>query len=227
MIKYGDKISIALISMNEEKAIKNVLESIFSIDKRIEVTLVDSSTDQTANIAKNLGANVIRQYPPIGYGPALNLALNSCTKKLIVTMDCDCTYPASEIDRVSKFIFEENYDCVDCNRLASKPKNMPLLNYLGNKFFSYLASIFFCRIIPDLHSGMRGYKRESLKFIKYNYNKPSLPVELLLAFIKKKFKVKIINIDYFEREGSSKMKPFETSIWTLIRIFKVRFFNNH
>ncbi len=223
MIKYGDRISVAMISMNEEGSIEKIVNEIKSIDKRIEIVLIDSSTDKTFDIAQKLDIKAIKQFPPKGYGLAMDLALKSCTKDVIITLDCDCTYPTSEIEKLSELVIDDKCSVVDCNRLQRKPKNMKIINYLGNKIFSVLASIFFLRNIPDLHSGMRAYNKSILTEIEYNPNGPSLPVELLLAFYKRRFKVKTINIDYFERIGKSKMMPFETSIWTIKRIFKVRF----
>ena len=99
---------------------------------------------------------------------------------------------------------------------------MKLINYIGNKVFSIFASIMFLKKIPDLHSGMRAYNKETLKTINYFADGPSLPVELLLAFHKRKLKLKYINIDYFERVGQQN-GSIETSIWTIKRILKVRF----
>jgi glycosyltransferase involved in cell wall biosynthesis len=219
MIKHGDKISVAMISMNEEGSIKKIVQEIFNIDKRIEIVLVDSSKDKTFEIAKQLGVQAIKQYPPQGYGLAMDLALKSCTRDVIITMDCDCTYPTDQIDFLSKLILDEDYKLIDCNRL----NNMKLINYIGNKVFSIFASIMFLKKIPDLHSGMRAYNKETLKTINYFADGPSLPVELLLAFHKRKLKLKCVNIDYLERVGQSKMAPLETSIWTIKRILKVRF----
>jgi glycosyltransferase involved in cell wall biosynthesis len=222
MIKYGNQISVAMISMNEEGSIEKIINEIRDIDSRIEIILIDSSTDKTFEIAEKNKVGVIKQYPPKGYGLAMDLALRSCTKEIIITLDCDCTYPTKEIEKLSRLVIDHGYDIVDCNRLNGQPKNMKIVNYFGNKVFSFLASILFFKIIPDLHSGMRAYRSSVLKKIKYECNGPALPVELLLSFYKRKLKIKTINIDYFERVGKSKMLPLETSIWTLKRIFKVK-----
>ena len=224
MIKYGDRISLCMISLNEEGAITKLLNELKNLDQRIQVVLVDSSDDQTAEIAKSFGAKVIKQYPPMGYGLAMDKALRSCDKEVIITMDCDCTYPINKIDEVSRAIIEQNFDIVDCNRLKNKPENMPMINYLGNKAFAFIASLLFFKYLPDLHSGMRGYRKKTLiDEINYDPNGPSLPVDLLILFVKKEFKLKIIDIKYYERIGNSKMLPFETSLWTIKRIIKSRF----
>ncbi len=52
-LNYKD-VSIVMISMNEEDAIKNVLQDISKDAPGAEIVLVDSSKDKTPQIAKNL-----------------------------------------------------------------------------------------------------------------------------------------------------------------------------
>ena len=51
MIKYGDKISLTMITLNEELSVKKVINDIKNLDERIEINIVDSSTDKTPEIA--------------------------------------------------------------------------------------------------------------------------------------------------------------------------------
>ena len=180
-----------MISMNEEKAVHEVLSSLTTSFPSAEIVIVDSSTDNTQNIIESFtDVKLIRQYPPIGYGPAMNLALKSATRDIIVTLDCDNTYPVKEIPNLVNFI-NDGYDLVDGSRLRNKPKNMPYINYIANIFFGRLASIIFFRNLKDLHSGMRAYKKDLIHSIPYNFNGPALPVELLLLSIKLGYKIKI------------------------------------
>src|SRR3954462_6210815 len=81
-----------------------------------EVLLVDSSTDRTAEVAESLGARVIKQFPPIGYGPAMDTALRSGKGDVVVTLDCDDTYPTEEIPRLRDMVLVDGWDVVDGNR---------------------------------------------------------------------------------------------------------------
>ena len=223
MIKYGDRINIAMISMNEEESVKKVIQDIKNIDNRIQVIIVDSSNDKTAEIAQENGAKVIRQIPAIGYSPAMDLALKSCDRDIIITMDCDDTYPVDKIDLFSKKIIDDGFDVVDGNRLAEKPQNMPYINFFANYFFAMMASILFLTRIKDLHSGMRAYKKNIIKRLPYSPKSVSLPVELILWPLRLRLKVCIIDIPYRERIGQSKLEPLKAAYWTIIRIIRARF----
>ena len=70
-------LTVAMITLDEEGAVEKVIRSIQAVVPDAEILLVDSSKDATPQIAESLGARVIRQFPPSGYGPAMSLALRS------------------------------------------------------------------------------------------------------------------------------------------------------
>jgi glycosyltransferase involved in cell wall biosynthesis len=218
-----DTLTVAMITRNEEKAIGKVLADIRRVVPDADVLVVDSSTDRTAEIAAELGARVIKQFPPRGYGPAMDTALRSGLGQVVVTLDCDDTYPAERIPELARLILDQGYDVVDGSRLQSKPAAMPWLNYLANWGFALMASaLFFCRL-TDLHSGMRAYRKSVIDGLQYQPRGAALPVELLLRPLKMGKRLKVVFIEYRERIGQTTMRPLESAWWTLRRIVNVRF----
>jgi glycosyltransferase involved in cell wall biosynthesis len=149
-------------------------------------------------------------------------ALQASTREVVVTMDCDDTYPAEKIPELAALILDGGYDVVDASRLKNKPKAMPWLNYLANVFFAWMASVLFLRKLTDLHSGMRAYRKSMLDTMDFRADGAALPVELLLKPIINGYKSHVIFIDYRERIGQSKMYPFSTVWWTIKRIITLR-----
>ncbi len=216
-------LTVALITRNEMAAVSKVLGDIRQAVPEAEILVVDSSTDRTAEIARELGARVIKQLPPRGYGPAMDMALRSAGGQVVVTLDCDDTYPAEQIPHLARLVLEDGYDIVDGSRLASKPRAMPWLNYLGNCSFALLASLLFVRRVKDLHSGMRAYRKSLIDELKYQPAGAALPVELLLRPIKMGKRLKVVNIHYRNRVGQTTMQPLQSAWWTFRRILTVRF----
>lgn len=216
-------LTVAMITRNEEKAIGKVIGDLQKIVPGAEILVVDSSSDATPEIAERLGARVIRQFPPQGYGPAMDKALRSGVGKVVVTLDCDDTYPADQVPSFARMVLEEGYDLVDGSRLKTKPEAMPWINYLANFGFAAVASVLFFRRLTDLHSGMRAYRKSMIDELKYQAKGAALPVELLLRPIKMKKRVGVVFIDYRERIGTSTMVPLQSAWWTLKRILGVRF----
>lgn len=214
-----------MITMNEELAVAKVIGDIRAVAPGAEILLVDSSRDQTAEIAQSLGARVIKQFPPKGYGPAMDMVLRAAQGEVVVTLDCDGSYPTAMIPVLTRYVAEDGWDLVDGARvsLKGKPAAMPLINYLANIGFGLAASVMFFRWLPDLHSGMRAYRRSLIQSLKYNPKGAALPVELLTRSIKNGARVKIIPIDYRERIGTSTMRPLQSAWWTFKRLLGVRF----
>jgi len=216
-------ITVAMITMNEEKAVGKVIADIRRDVPEAAILLVDSSKDRTPQIAEGLGARVIRQFPPRGYGRAMELALRSAEGRVVVTLDCDDTYPTGMIRPLADLVLSGAYDLVDGSRLRNKPAAMPWLNYAANRGFALMASILMGRRITDLHSGMRAYSTAMLARMTFDASGPALPVELLLRPIKMGCRVGTRFITYRERVGASTLDPLPSAWWTLTRILDVRF----
>ena len=222
MDAIGKRISVVMITRNEEGSVAAVIKGIQACVPEAEIVIVDSSADKTPEIATLLGAYVIRQFPPQGYGPAMEKALRSGSREVIVTLDCDNTYPVDKIPELASLILNQGYDLVDASRLKNKPRAMPWLNYLANVFFAKIAALLFLRNITDLHSGMRAYRKSMLDALTFQAKGAALPVELLLKPIKLGYKVRHTFIDYHERIGQSTLQPLDSAWWTLKRILRVR-----
>lgn len=219
----ASRITVAMITKNEAQAVGKVIADITTVVPQADILIVDSSSDRTAEIAQSLGARVLRQFPPRGYGLAMDMALRMSTREIVVTLDCDDTYPVEFIEPMARMILEDGYDLVDGSRLNGKPAAMPWLNFLANWTFGLFASLLFFRRLPDLHSGMRAYRKSLIDKLHYSPAGAALPVELLLRTIRDGYKVKVITIPYRPRIGESTLLPLQSAWWTLKRILLSRF----
>ncbi|MDR2893740.1 MAG: glycosyltransferase family 2 protein [Deltaproteobacteria bacterium] len=81
------KLSVAIISFNEEANIRRTLEAIRPLAD--EIVVLDSfSTDNTVSIARELGAQVF-QAPWPGYIEQKNACLEKCNGEWVLSLDCD------------------------------------------------------------------------------------------------------------------------------------------
>lgn len=218
------KVSVVMISMNEEDAVGRVVDGIKLVIPYAEILIIDSSCDKTAEVAEAHGAKVIKQIPPKGYGPAMGLALKSASGDIVVTMDCDSTYPPEAIPKLISLI-DEGYDLVNTTRVLNKPKNMPFSHYIANRVFALTTWIRHGIKTTDVHSGMRAYTRRLIHSIDWNLQGPALPVELLIRSIKHGYKFIEIPIDYHERVGNSTLNKFSSTVWTFKRIFCNKYYS--
>lgn len=215
------KVTVSMITMNEEGAVAKVVRDIRSVVPDAEVLLVDSSKDRTAEIAEELGCRVIKQFPPQGYGPAMDRAVREASGDVVVTLDCDDTYPVEVIPRLVHLV-EEGYDLVNTTRTWRRPKAMPFANFLANRAFALAARILHGLKTTDVHSGMRAYRKSMLPFVQWNPRGPALPVDMYVIPFRRGFRVTEIPIDYRERIGETTLHRFSSTWWTFKRLWNAR-----
>jgi glycosyltransferase involved in cell wall biosynthesis len=202
-----DDLSVVMGTYNEEAAIGTVLADIERVtDGRAEVVCVDGSDDRTPEIAREHGATVVEQEPQ-GYGVAVREALLTASRPVVVTTDCDDTYPMEALPRFLELI-NEGYDVVSGDRLYHGAETMPAFNRLGNHAFALLASALMGERVHDTTTGMRAYRRELLREIRFTQN-TGLSAELLIRPVMRGYEVREEPIEYAERLGETKLDPIQ------------------
>jgi len=215
------KLTVSMITMNEEGAVAKVVTDIRRVVPDAEILLVDSSKDRTAEIAQEMGCRVIKQFPPQGYGPAMDRAVREGAGDIVVTLDCDDTYPVEMIPRLVQLI-DEGADLVNTTRVWRRPEAMPLVNFLANRFFALMARVVLGLRTTDVHSGMRAYRKTMIDAVQWNPRGPALPVDMIAIPFRRGFKVVEVRIDYRERIGQTTLNRFESTVWTFRRLWKAR-----
>ena len=216
-----DDLAVVMGTYNEAEAIGTVLEDIETVTNgRAEVVCVDGSSDRTPEIAREHGATVIEQEPQ-GYGVAVREAVLAPERPVVVTTDCDDTYP---MERLPDFLeaINDGADVVSGDRLYYGADEMPGLNRLGNELFALLASVAMGERVHDTTTGMRAYRRDLLQKIQWTEN-TGLSAELLMRPLMRGYEVRERPIEYDERKGETKLDPFEGGAAIAKSILKVAF----
>jgi glycosyltransferase involved in cell wall biosynthesis len=200
-----DDLSVVMGPYDEAAAIGTVLEDVERVTGgAAEVVCVDGSTDRTPEIAREHGARVIEQEPR-GYGVAVERALREASRPVVVTTDCDDTYP---MERLPDFLERINAgaDVVSGDRLSDGASAMPAFNRFGNHAFAALASVLLARRVRDTTTGMRAYRREVIEAIAWTEN-TGLSAELLMRPIARGYDVEEVPIAYDDRLGETTLDP--------------------
>lgn len=212
-------MSVVMGTYNEEEAIETVLTDINQVTGGdAEIVCVDGSSDKTPEIARSHGARVIEQEPQ-GYGVAVHEAIQSSAGDVVVTTDCDDTYPMEYLPMFLDVI-NAGYDVVSGDRLYYGAEEMPWFNRFGNRMFAVLASGLMGKSVHDTTTGMRAYRREVVEGIKWTQN-TGLSAELLIRPVMRGHAVQEIPIPYRERAGESKLDPIQGGLEIAGSILKV------
>jgi len=202
-----DDLSVVMGTYNEEEAIEKVITDVEEVtDGKAEVVCVDGSSDRTPEIAREHGARVIEQEPQ-GYGVAVREAILAPDRPIVVTTDCDDTYPMEQLPEFLDLI-NEGYDVVSGDRLYHGAEAMPDFNRFGNAAFALIASVLMGERVHDTTTGMRAYRRDVVESIEWTEN-TGLSAELLIRPLMRGYDVREHPIAYRERAGETKLDPIE------------------
>ena len=214
-----DDLSVVMGTYNEEAAIATVLDDIERVtDGKAAVVCVDGSSDRTPEIAREHGARVIEQEPQ-GYGVAVSAALQAADRPVVVTTDCDDTYP---MEQLPEFLAEINdgADVVSGDRLYHGAEAMPDFNRFGNQAFAAVASVLMGERVHDTTTGMRAYRKEVIESIEWTEN-TGLSAELLIRPLMRGYEIREAPISYAERAGETKLDPIQGGAEIATSILKV------
>lgn len=164
------KLTIYMPALNEAEGIGDVIRSlpkeIEGIDEVKILVVDDGSTDDTAKIAKESGADVVSHGFNKGVGSAFQSAVQYSLENgvdILVSIDADRQFNSDQIPHIIKPILNKEADMVTGNRFANGiPENMPKSKYWGNEQMSKLISLISGQRFRDVSCGFRAYNREAL-----------------------------------------------------------------
>lgn len=213
-------LTVGMLTMNEEDSVARMIDAIRAHAPDADLLVVDSSTDGTPDIARERGARVLRQTPPRGHGPAMELLMYEAAARsdALVYLDCDFTYPPEMIPVLRAMLEEEAVDVVNCARTRSRPAAMPVPNYIANRTFAGLARALYGVPTTDVHSGMRAYRSSVIRAFDFDGEGDALPIDTLLWPARCGYRVVELPIAYDERVGPSKLRKLAGTAWTFIRL---------
>lgn len=219
----GQRISVVIPCHNEEEGIKVVLSDMPALVD--EVVVVDNnSTDRTAEVARSMGARVIKETRK-GYGAAYKTGFNHASGDIIVAMDGDATYPRSFIPVLLEIMDEEQWDFITCDRTGHRERGAgTFLRILGNSILNWSMFLLYFVHLRDSQSGMWVFRRHILPRFNITSDGMSFSEELKIeAFTKRDLRCTELPIYYRARIGESKLNMWKDGFNNLLFMFKKRF----
>jgi len=164
------ELTILIPTLNESLTIGPFLEWCkIGLDKAGiagEVLIVDSSTDDTPEIALAHGARVLRT-PKRGVGRAYIDAIPYIRGRYVLMGDADCTYDFREIETFVRE-FRAGNEFIMGSRFNGyiEPHSMPALHrYFGTPITTAILNFLYSTHFSDIHCGMRGMTKQALERI--------------------------------------------------------------
>jgi glycosyltransferase involved in cell wall biosynthesis len=200
---------VIIPTYNESKAIAGLINQISKLGLKV-IIIDDGSGDDTAKIALEAGAEVLRNQSNAGKGASLIKGYAFSVSRgfdAVISMDGDGQHSA---DDIKAFILKaESSDCgiIIGNRMAMT-KGMPFLRIATNRFMSKIISAVAKQRIPDTQCGFRLVKKEVLQKMNLSTSKYETESEILIKAARLGFKIESVPVKTIYSGQKSQINPF-------------------
>ncbi len=215
-------LSVVIPARNEKTGLAQLLPALLEAMPDAEIIVSDDgSTDETAAIARSLGARVLSRPYGAGNGAAVKAGARAATGDLIVFMDGDGQHLPQDIQRLLTKL-DEGYDMVVGARKAGSQAGRH--RSLANGFYNRLASWMVGHPVRDLTSGFRVVRATKFReFLHLLPNGFSYPTTSTMAFFRAGYAVAYEYVDVQQRPKGTKshIRIWRDGVRFLLIIFKI------
>ena len=221
-----DKVAVLIPCYNEAKTIRKVVEDYKEVLPEGGVIYVydNNSTDDTARIAREVGA-VVRREPQQGKGNVIRRMFREIDAECYLMVDGDDTYPAEYAPKMIKKVLEDRVDMVVGDRLSSTyfTENKRPFHNFGNSLVRKSINVLFKSDIKDIMTGYRAFSYQFVKSFPVLSKGFEIETEMTIHAIDKNMLLDNVVIDYRDRpEGSeSKLNTYSDGFKVLKTIGKL------
>ncbi len=173
----GCKVVVVMPAFNASRTLERTVADIppGSVD---EIILCDDgSSDDTVEIARRLGLQVLVHTANRGYGANQKTCYDAALASagdIVVMVHPDYQYDPRVIPLAVGFLRADICDAVVASRIRSRHEarsgGMPIYKYLANRVLTIIENVVLGQNLGDFHSGFRLYKRSVLETIRYHSN---------------------------------------------------------
>ena len=213
-------LSIVIPAKNEAGAVGTAVAGARKAYPDAEVIVVDDgSTDDTAEVAREAGAQVVQNPVSLGNGAAIKAGARAASGDIIAFMDGDGQHDATEFGPLLQKL-DDGFDMAIGARDSGSHANFGRL--YANGVYNLVASWLTGRRIPDLTSGFRVARANLFKqFLYLLPNGFSYPTTITMAFLRSGYPICFEPIPVAKRIGKSHIRPIKDGLRFMIIIFKI------
>ena len=203
-------LAVVIAAYNEEEGIVPTLCELRQVLNKPHLVVVDGkSSDQTLELAKDFGADVLIQDGK-GKGDAIREGLEQLNKntKYVVFTDADYTYPAGHLkEMISVLDSDPNVGMVLGDRFSRTYENISDRNqfYMGNRILGFVQRVINGVRLNDPFTGLRVIRYNLLRGWSPKSDGFDIEAELNHRVNYSGYKIVEVPIQYRKRLGKKKL----------------------
>ncbi|WP_408648885.1 glycosyltransferase family 2 protein [Streptomyces poriticola] len=206
-------VDVVLPCLDEAEALPWVLERI--PDGWRAVVVDNGSTDGSAELARSLGATVVREERR-GFGAACHAGLTAATADIVCFCDCDASLDPADLVPFVREVDSGTADLVLGRRRPTARGAWPAHARAGNLV---LARMLRRRTGFRLHDlgPLRAARREALLALELTDRRSGYPLQMVVRAADAGWRVAEHEVPYLPRAGTSKVTGTWRGTWHAVR----------
>lgn len=223
MISETLKVCIIIPAYNEEKSIPQVIRRIYRSHPDFTVVVInDGSTDRTAAVAEEAGADVISLPQNLGIGGAVQTGYLYCARHgfdIAVQVDADGQHKPEELDKIIAPIVEDQADMVLGSRWVEKTGYRSTAGRrAGILILASLVSLISRQTVTDPTSGFRAINRKAIELFAEDYSTDYPEVDSLVLLTKSGLRIREVPVEMDQRQAGRSSITSIKSIYYMIKV---------
>ena len=218
-------LTIGIPCYNEASTIGKVIGDFQSVFSKARILVIDNaSTDGTSDIARQHGAEVIKE-PRKGKGNAVQRLFREAKSDYLIMVDGDDTYPAEEALKLIAALEKDGGDTIVGRRTSDDPAAFKTMHTWANNMLARFIEVVFHAQVGDLFSGFRLFTKSFYRSIPVLATGFEVEAELALQTIDKGFVQRDVAINFRSRPAGSfsKLNTVQDGfrvLWVIISVIK-------
>ena len=216
-------VAVVIPALNEAKNLSTLIPQVQKWVRNV-IVVDDGSTDDTAEVSRNLGAQLLSHPENRGKGAALRTGFQYLLEKGYegcIVLDGDGQHSPEDIPSFLKAASDPHIGLVVGNRMH-ETTTMPFLRRWTNRLMSFLLSSFLHEEIPDTQCGFRYIRSDLLRAVDLDAYRYDIDSELLIEARRLGFGILSIPVQTIYRDHKSGIRPLRDTFFFLKLLFKKR-----
>ena len=227
------RLSIIIPTYNEQRTIRELVQAVQGVKYPTDYEIIiidDASVDRTyereailKSWDKDSRIRIFRNRVNKGKGFSVRKGIRRARGEIIVVQDADNEYNPQDIPKLMTPILKGESQVVFGSRFlhSQHPHGMAFLNWVANKFLTYLTNLFFNLKLTDMETCYKIFRAEVVKKMPLRANRFAFEPEVTALLARNRIAIKELPIGYSGRTAKKgkkiKARDFIFAVLTLLR----------
>ncbi|MDQ6910428.1 MAG: glycosyltransferase family 2 protein [Actinomycetota bacterium] len=199
------RLSVIVPVFNERNTVAEIVRRMRRVELPVDVEIImvdDGSSDGTDKILAALQdstLHVVNHPTNLGKGAAIRTGLAHARGEFILIQDADLEYDPEDWPRLLRPLLRGSAQVVYGSRFRGERMDMPVGQWLGNRFLSLVTNVLYGTSLSDMETGYKLFDRSVLEGITIDSDRFDFEPEFTAKILRRRIRIYEVPVSYAGR----------------------------